>query len=197
MTQPRWSCGPASRLGLGGGSSWLVPKDHQFLVKRGPHFKHIVGKNNEYRAPTQQNELHEFLITYHNYTVNDVTIPNHHPRRLPSNGQVVRFPPDLYSSQLSKYHEPHYSPKFKARVAIEAIRADRTLSQLGSQFKVYPIQIAKWRKSALDQLPELFVDGRKGKSRNGEAHSVSSWRSRNGVRSAMIPKFTTLRSSTR
>ncbi len=64
-----------------------------------------------------------------------------------------------------------YSPKFKARVAIEAIRGDKTLSQLGSQFKVHPIQIAKWRKSALDQLPELFVDGRKGKSRNGEAGS--------------------------
>ncbi len=64
-----------------------------------------------------------------------------------------------------------YSPKFKARVAIEAIRGDKTLSQLGSQFKVHPIQIAKWRKSALDQLPELFVDGRKGRSRNGEAES--------------------------
>ena len=52
------------------------------------------------------------------------------------------------------------SPAFKARVAIEAIRGEKTLSQLGSQFKVHPIQIAKWRKSALEQLPELFVDGR-------------------------------------
>jgi transposase-like protein len=64
-----------------------------------------------------------------------------------------------------------YSARFKARVAIEAIRGDKTLSQLGSQFKVHPIQIAKWRKSALEQLPELFVDGRKSKSRNGEANS--------------------------
>jgi transposase-like protein len=62
-----------------------------------------------------------------------------------------------------------YSPKFKARVAVEAIRGEKTLSQLGSQFKVHPIQIAKWRKSALDQLPELFVDGRKGKERNSDA----------------------------
>jgi len=36
---------------------------------------------------------------------------------------------------------------------------------------VHPIQIAKWRKSALEQLPELFVDGRKSKSRNGDADS--------------------------
>src|SRR2546425_715547 len=51
------------------------------------------------------------------------------------------------------------------------MRGEKTLSQLGSQFKVHPIQIAKWRKSALEQLPELFVDGRKSKSRNGEADS--------------------------
>lgn len=64
-----------------------------------------------------------------------------------------------------------YSPKFKARVAIEAIRGERTLSQLGSQFKVHPIQIAKWRKSALEQLPEVFVDGRKSKNGNGAANN--------------------------
>jgi putative transposase len=64
-----------------------------------------------------------------------------------------------------------YSPKFKARVAIEAIRGERTLSELGSQFKVHPMQIAKWRKPALEQLPELFVDGRTRKARNGDAES--------------------------
>jgi transposase-like protein len=61
-----------------------------------------------------------------------------------------------------------YSPKFKARVAVEALRGEKTLSQLGSQFKVHPIQIAKWRKSALEHLPELFVDGRTRKG-SGEA----------------------------
>ena len=64
-----------------------------------------------------------------------------------------------------------YSPQFKARVAIEAIRGEKTLSQLGSQFKVHPMQIAKWRKSALEQLPELFVDGRKRKGPEGEDNS--------------------------
>jgi transposase-like protein len=57
-----------------------------------------------------------------------------------------------------------YSPQFKARVAMEAIRGEKTLSQLGSQFKVHPMQIAKWRKSAIEQLPDLFVDGRTRKA---------------------------------
>ncbi len=62
-----------------------------------------------------------------------------------------------------------YSPKFKARVAVEALRGEKTLSQLGTQFKVHPMQIAKWRKAALDQLPELFLDGRTRKRTDGEA----------------------------
>jgi transposase-like protein len=60
-----------------------------------------------------------------------------------------------------------YSPQFKARVVIEAIRGEKTLSQLGSQFKVHPMQVAKWRKVALEQMPELFVDGRKKERRGG------------------------------
>ena len=66
-----------------------------------------------------------------------------------------------------------YSPKFKARVAIEALRGEKTLSQLGSQYKVHPMQIAKWRKLALDQMPELFVDGRR-KAADGEVERLSS-----------------------
>src|SRR5260370_6786996 len=61
-----------------------------------------------------------------------------------------------------------YSPKFKAKVAVEAIRGERTLSQLASQFHVHPVQIGQWRKTALEQLAELFVDGRKNKGANGE-----------------------------
>ncbi|MDQ2901329.1 MAG: hypothetical protein M3Y07_16260 [Acidobacteriota bacterium] len=39
------------------------------------------------------------------------------------------------------------------------------------QFKVHPIQIAKWRKSALERLPELFVDGRARQTNTGQAET--------------------------
>ncbi len=61
-----------------------------------------------------------------------------------------------------------YSPKFKAKVALEAIRGERTLNQLASQFHVHPVQIAHWRKAAIGQLEELFIDGRKRKQPDGE-----------------------------
>jgi transposase-like protein len=66
-----------------------------------------------------------------------------------------------------------HSPKFKARVAVEALRGEKTLSQLGSQYKLHPLQIAKWRKAALDQLPELFVDGRKRQHNQAEAETTT------------------------
>jgi putative transposase len=61
-----------------------------------------------------------------------------------------------------------YSPKLKARVALEAIRGERTLNQLASQYHVHPVQIGQWRKAAIEQMAELFVDGRKRKVRDSE-----------------------------
>jgi transposase-like protein len=62
-----------------------------------------------------------------------------------------------------------YTPKFKAKVALEAIRGERTLTQLASQYHVHPIQVGQWRKTALEQLAELFVDGRKRKRRDEDS----------------------------
>jgi transposase-like protein len=62
-----------------------------------------------------------------------------------------------------------YSPKFKAKMAVEAIRGERTLSQLASQYHVHPVQIGEWRKTALEQLAELFVDGRTRKRADHDA----------------------------
>ena len=53
-----------------------------------------------------------------------------------------------------------YSPQFKAKVALAAIRQEKTLSQLSSQFKVHPVAIAKWKSRLLDQAADVFIDGR-------------------------------------
>jgi transposase-like protein len=62
-----------------------------------------------------------------------------------------------------------YSPRFKAKVALEAIRGERTLSQLAAQYRVHPVQIGQWRKTALEQMAELFVDGRSRKRKEQDA----------------------------
>jgi len=53
----------------------------------------------------------------------------------------------------------HHTKEFKAKVAIAALREDRTLSELSSTYGVHPIQIGKWKKKAVEGLPRVF-DGK-------------------------------------
>jgi putative transposase len=53
-----------------------------------------------------------------------------------------------------------HSAAFKARVAMAALRGDRTASQLASQFGVHAVRIAKWKRRLVEQAAELFEDGR-------------------------------------
>jgi transposase-like protein len=49
-----------------------------------------------------------------------------------------------------------YDGNFKARVALEAIRGDRTVAEISAIYGVHPNQIGKWKKQALDELPKIF-----------------------------------------
>ena len=55
-----------------------------------------------------------------------------------------------------------YSPAFKAKVALEAIKEEKTMAELASRYGVHPVQIRRWKKAALEGIVELFRDG-KGK----------------------------------
>ena len=54
-----------------------------------------------------------------------------------------------------------YEAAFKAKVALEAVKGEKTVAQIGSEFGVHPNQVRKWKDQLLSMLPELFSNRRK------------------------------------
>jgi transposase-like protein len=53
-----------------------------------------------------------------------------------------------------------YSIEEKTRVALEAIKGQKTLNELAVEYGVHPSQITQWKKQALDEMPNAFSGGR-------------------------------------
>ena len=53
----------------------------------------------------------------------------------------------------------HHTPAFKAKVALAAIKGDRTLAQLAEQFDVHPNQITSWKAQLEGGAADVFGPG--------------------------------------
>lgn len=61
-----------------------------------------------------------------------------------------------------------YDAVFKAKVALEAIKGERTIAEIASECGVHPNQITKWKKQLLEEVPEIFSNSRKKKKHKTE-----------------------------
>jgi transposase-like protein len=60
-----------------------------------------------------------------------------------------------------------YDKAFKAKVAIEALRGEKTLQELGVAYGVHPNMIALWKKQLLESAEQVFE--KTGKDKDAEA----------------------------
>lgn len=56
-----------------------------------------------------------------------------------------------------------FDTEFMAKVALEALKEEKTIAELSSQYEVHRTQITKWRKRALEGLVGIF-QGREGRT---------------------------------
>ena len=52
-----------------------------------------------------------------------------------------------------------FTGDFKAKVALEALRGDRTIQEISARHKVHPNQVSAWKRQAMDGLGAVFSNG--------------------------------------
>jgi transposase-like protein len=63
----------------------------------------------------------------------------------------------------------HFSANFTAKVALEAIREQKTLNELASEYSVHPNLIRAWKKLAVNDLPQVFTGTKEATAQAYEA----------------------------
>ncbi len=62
-----------------------------------------------------------------------------------------------------------FSGELKAKVALEALRGDRTLQEIASKHQVHPNQVSTWKRQAMEGLGEMFSNGVERRRRDHES----------------------------
>jgi transposase-like protein len=53
-----------------------------------------------------------------------------------------------------------YTAQFKAKVALEAVKGDKTISEIASEYGIHPQQVRNWRKEFLEKMHLVFEKDR-------------------------------------
>ena len=69
-----------------------------------------------------------------------------------------------------------HSASFKAKVALEAFKEEKTISQLASEYEVHPNQIRQWKQRLLKEASDMFSSRREKEDRNHEELEAELYR---------------------
>jgi len=60
-----------------------------------------------------------------------------------------------------KAKRKRYDSEFKARVALEALKGERTIQEIAKEYEVHPVQVSEWKKRMAQGASEVFEGGGK------------------------------------
>lgn len=61
-----------------------------------------------------------------------------------------------------------HTDKFKAKVALEAVKGVHTLSELSSKYGVHPTVIGHWKRKLVDEAADVFASGNGNRAKTDE-----------------------------
>ena len=59
-----------------------------------------------------------------------------------------------------KRQRKQYSADLKAKIAVEAVKGQRTIQEIASHYSIHPNQVTQWKKQLLDNAGEVFSSSR-------------------------------------
>ena len=63
----------------------------------------------------------------------------------------------------------NFSEQFKATVALEALRGDKTVQEIAAKRQLHPTQVSTWKRQAMEGMASLFLDkAKKSETKYGE-----------------------------
>ena len=63
----------------------------------------------------------------------------------------------------------NFSDKFKAAVALEALRGDKTVQEIAAKRQLHPTQVSTWKRQAIEGMASVFSDKvKKAENKEGE-----------------------------
>ncbi len=57
---------------------------------------------------------------------------------------------------MSKRPRRNHAAVFKAKVALDAVRGDKTIAEIAQKYDVHPNQVSDWRRQLLDRAADVF-----------------------------------------
>ena len=70
----------------------------------------------------------------------------------------------------------NHDAAFKAKVALEALKGEKTMAQISSEYGIHVNQIRQWRQKLLEELPGVFSDRRQKKDKETEEMTSELYR---------------------
>jgi hypothetical protein len=74
---------------------------------------------------------------------------------------------------MKKRAHRNHTPIFKAKMALTALKNDRTIAQLAEQFDVHPNQISSWKEQLLAGTADVFERVGNSKGNPGECNATT------------------------
>jgi transposase len=68
----------------------------------------------------------------------------------------VEFCPGITGEKPMRKPRRNHSAKFKAQVALEAIRGEKTIAEIAAHHEVHPTQVTSWKNEVLEKLVGIF-----------------------------------------